>query len=163
MNKIKELHSKTEDKSLLKAKTEAIIYRKPPSLMFEMECLDDRNKEKQFKKQKAQVKEKLTEWCTKFGGEWYLWDKNTALTKIGAHVDVTATGDYTEDIEQSIRILDSTNQSSFPIFEAPSSLMKVLSDYASYSLRIYAILPDDGEKEKIRRNIQKELELLSPC
>jgi hypothetical protein len=61
--------------------------------------------------------------------------------------------------EQAIRVLDDATQISKPIMELDNSLMKILSDHALYSLRVYVLFPEGMEKrrDEISRRIEHDL------
>jgi HD superfamily phosphohydrolase len=168
---IRKLQTDTDD-NIVKTKAQSILARTPPKLLAEVEWLADRHEaqEKNRRLQKRLVNENIPKWAEQFSiseGLWYLWSPPPiVLTKIGSYMPISsameegsAGSSDADKYEQAIRILDTQGNSSRPLVELPQSLMHILSNYAQYSLRIYALLPDkDSKKRKdISDCIKREL------
>ncbi len=165
-DKIRALASQTDDK-MIKGRVRALIDRKPPKLLIDVEHLDqlsDKHK-RALQVSKQLVREKIPVWATRYGipeRSWHLWEPPImTLTKIGSRVPVssaieppiggaTTKADKDRDrYDQAIRIFDAETGSSRTIMEKTSSLMSILADHALYSFRLY-VLPPDREKLDIR-------------
>jgi len=144
-----------------------IIARAAPKLLGEIEFLDKRQSavKKDFYHMKQSIVEKLPMWSKDFkinSNLWYVWGPSViTLTKIGSHVPVSfvQTEDDIDKAEQSVRILNPHNNTSETISSLGHSLMHILSDYALYSLRVYALLSESQIKHrhKIAARIQSDL------
>ena len=93
-----------------------------------------------------------------------IWSKNVELTKVGSLVEVSSRFEsQTEDEDNSllaVRILASDKSgTSKLIMEEDRSLMKVLSNYSIYILRVYVLLqPEEVDKlESIKSTVGKSL------
>ena len=85
-----------------------------------------------------------------------------ALTKIGSHIPASRIEDNGDDdqdkLQQAIWVRSSDGESSYPIMEAPNSLMSVLADYEANTLRLYVLFPDGKEvkRDAIRKEFKEE-------
>jgi len=169
MEKIRALARNASDE-LIKTKTESVLKRLPPKLVWEEEFLAvryERKTKELFLHLAQRARDKKFRWAQRFGIEperWYIWPKNVELTKVGSLVDVAsyfeAETDDTDKYSQAIRVLKSENSAtSDPIMKMSRSLMHILANYSIYILRIYVLLrPEEmGKKEEIKAAIQKSL------
>jgi hypothetical protein len=104
-----------------------------------------------FKSLEKSAVSNRAKWADDFGCPFYVWSKlGTSLTKIGPSIPIQDEGseDETYDkVQQAVHILR-MDGSSVPIQQHARSLISVLSEYALFSLRIYALLPPDREDER---------------
>ena len=169
IEEIRELHRNAGDE-VIKAMTESILKRQPPKLVWEKEFLAKRYEpeSKDFLKHLLKTaRNNRIQWAAQFTIEperWYIWRKETPLTKVGSLVDVASYReseiDDKDEYEQAVRVLEAENSAtSIPIMSMPHSLMSILSDYSIRMLRIYVLLrPGEiGKREEIRAAIQKSL------
>ncbi len=153
-----------------KLQAQSILRRLPPKLVWEEEFLASRYEQKTkelFQHLVQRAKEKMSMWSERSGIEperWFVWKKSVELTKVGSHLDVSSRFESETDDEdkywQAIRVLATeTNGKSTPIMEVGRSLMKVLSDYSIYILRVYVLLkPEEAHrKPEIKSIIQRSL------
>ena len=166
LNKIRELSVSTEDTSL-RAKAKSILQRRPPRLICDSEEISNvEDNGANFLLREKVIKERIPIWAEEFGIDktyWYVWARaGMKLTRIGSHVPVSSIlnsdSEELDKYEQSIRILDSENNSSKEIVSIKQSMMSVLSNYGLYSLRIYILFPEDSEdkRREIIRRIKEE-------
>jgi hypothetical protein len=169
LQKIRQLHRDARD-SVCKARTKAILERRPPKLVAEAEFVSQRSDMRRFRHEKQLLKTKKPDWADEFKIDedlWYIWDSGgMALTKVGSHVPISAVmepGMEDKDrYEQAIRVLNEATNDSAPIVEISRSLMNVLASYALYSLRVYVLFPGDADdtescREEISRRIKEDL------
>ena len=173
-----------EKYTLIGQKARALLERKPPKLLVELEYIAESTErdKRSFLTSKQVIREKIPSWAEAFDipvEAFHLWDPGiTTLTKIGSRVPIsavmetpnTATSEGVGDkqkraekekdkYEQSIRILNRDLNVSVPIMDKPSSLMNVLSDRALYACRLYVLLPpgkNRDELEKMRQRIKSD-------
>jgi len=176
IDRIRQLSSLTEDR-MIRQKVKALIERRPPKLLMEVEHIDHLSDKhsRLLQVSKQLVRGKIPEWASKYNipeKAWHLWEPRIiTLTKIGSLIPVSsamqlAKGEAAkkseEDhdrYEQAIRILNEEDGSSIPIMEKASSLMSVLADHALYAFRLYVLPPESGEfdAERVRAEIRSEL------
>lgn len=167
LSEIRNFSAKTKSK-IDQEKALSILNRFPPKLLAENELLQRRDigSLREFRVRLQAVKEKIPGWAKTFKIDqrlWYVWTSNMDLTKSGSHLPISSieqdSSNDREKLEQAIRILGGDKKSSQPIMEVPHSLMKILSDHACYTIRIYALLPYNKKKlassisEKIRQDL----------
>lgn len=160
LQKIGELHDKTDD-LVVKTETEAVLRRKPPSMVANEEFIGKqrgKSAHKRLKRFEKVIKEKIGEWAEKFGideGLWYVWkNPGKTLAFLGTHPLSES-----ED-QQAVHIFDKSSGKSEPIMHDERSLMKLLADNALYGIRVYVLLGDKGDRRKeIREHIREELVL----
>jgi uncharacterized protein len=169
MEKIRRLNNDINDPETI-AKTNSILRRWPPKLVWEDEFLASRHEPKTkelFSHLVQRAKENMSQWVEQCGisqGRWYIWSKNVALTKVGSIVEVSSSFESKSDEEdnywQAVRILAADKSgASRPIMKEDRSLMKVLSNYSIYILRVYVLLrPAEVDKlESIKYTVGKTL------
>ena len=166
LSQIRKLSAKTKDQNV-KAMALAILNRQPPKLVAETELFQIRDgTHRDFLTRLQAVREKKASWANKFHLDeklWYVWNTSMDLTKIGSSLPISAIeGDSSssrEKLEQAVRILDKNKRTSKPIMEVPHSLMKVLSNYACYTIRVYVLLPVEKKHlaESINEMIRRDL------
>lgn len=176
IDRIRQLTSLTEDR-LIRQKVKALIERRPPKLLMEVEHIDHLSDKhsRLLQVSKQLVRWKIPEWASKYKipeKAWHLWEPRIiTLTKIGSLIPVSSAMQLTkgeaakkseEDhdrYEQAIQILNEEDGSSIPIMEKASSLMSVLADHALYAFRLYVLPPEGGEfdAERVRAEIRSEL------
>lgn len=154
---------------IARVKANAVLNRIGPKLLVECAYVDAREKASEFKLKVNQVEGKIAEWSTEFGvdkGLWYVWHSDFVITSLGARLpSSTLVKREEEDLERfasTIHVLGDTSPKAESILTFPLSLMKVLSDYAFYALRVYVLLPEDkqGKRGKIADRIQKDCPLI---
>jgi HD superfamily phosphohydrolase len=172
-DKIRSLAARTQD-PIEKLLTGAVLDRRPPKLLAEVEDVaeNDQSTARMFRQQKRLIVDQIGKWSERYGIDkrlFHIWDPpSMALTKIGSHVPVSSVMEPKEvglsekdfdKYEQSIRIHNKDDNSSSPIVDTRSSLMKVLAGYALYSLRIYVVLPlgFNHDFEKMRQDVKADL------
>jgi HD superfamily phosphohydrolase len=155
---------------VITAKTESILKRFPPKLVWEDEFLASRNEAriKEFSSRLVQTaRENKSRWAEQSGiepGRWYIWFKNVALTRVGSLVEVSSSFESKTDDKdnywQAVRVLagDKSGTSKL-IVEEDRSLMKILSNYSIYILRVYVLLrPEEVNRlEAIKFTVGKSL------
>ncbi len=173
LDKIRTLAANPPNESAA-TKANVILERHPPALLAEFEVLGDRaSRKRDFSIARFALRDRVPSYAEHFGIDrslWYLWAKDIALTKIGARLPVSEGFLTTTDLqdsahegkalfEQSIRILKSDATITQPIMELDQSLMRILSDYAYYSLRLYVLLPPNKQdrKPEIRDYVRNDL------
>jgi len=167
--KIRRLNNDTGDSEII-AKTNSILKRWPPKLVWEDEFLASRHEPKTkelFSHLVQRAKENMSQWSEQCGisqRRWYVWSKNVALTKVGSLVEVSSRFESKSDEEdnywQAVRILAGDKSgASRPIMKEDRSLMKVLSNYSIYILRVYVLLqPEEVDRlESIKYTVSKTL------
>ena len=174
IEKIRRLAASAAD-SVTRQKAVALLDRKPPKLLAEVEYIAESTERnwKAFQNEKQLLKTLLETWSSELQiplEAWHLWDPRVmTLTKIGSHIPVSDVmeGPETERdrdrYEQAVRILNQDGRTSQAIMEKSSSLMSVLSNHALYAFRLYVLLSEDrGDRaEAIRKRIEKDLPGLS--
>ena len=142
----------------------SILNRKPPKLLAERERLGGSDTLGTLQGLRHSANQHIQSWAQDFGSRFYVWSPPAArLTKIGANVPASVLEDQADEesydkLQQSIRILADDNNSR-PIQECGNSLLKLLSEQALYSIRIYALLPPAQafEIEAIRTRVRDDL------
>lgn len=131
----------------------AILNRHPPKLVADREKLGPVADAATLSSLEKLAAKNKPEWESDYGCRFYVWKQaGTGLTKIGSRVPLSGLGQGFEDDmydkeQQAVRILRLDGRSQ-PIQEHPRSLIAVLSDYALYSLRVYALLDPDKEAQR---------------
>ncbi|MGO8878216.1 MAG: HD domain-containing protein [Desulfomonilaceae bacterium] len=169
IEKIRLLAENSSDQ-VITTKTESILKRLPPKLVWEDEFLASRNEAriKEFSSHLVQAARKnKPQWADQCGieqGRWYIWSKNVALTSVGSLVEVSSSFESKTDEEdnywQAVRILAGDKSgASTPIMRQSRSLMKILSNYSIYILRVYVLLrPEEVDRlEAIKSTVGKSL------
>jgi uncharacterized protein len=133
----------------------ALIGRRPPSLVAEIEEFRNRHDNDAFAEQLKHIKSKVPEWAKTFKVPehlWCVWDKEVKLTEIGAsHVEDD------EDAELAIRIVRKHGTKATPIVNLRESLMTVMADHNIAMIRVYVLLPRGSDKRaKIGAAIRSE-------
>lgn len=164
-SEIRSFSTKTKSK-IDQTKALSILNRFPPKLLAENELLQRRDMDslRDFHGRLQAVKEKIPSWAKLFKIDkrlWYWWTSNMDLTKSGSQLPISSIEQDSSDnrgkLEQAIRILGGDKKSSQPIMEVPHSLMKILSDHACYTIRVYALLPHD--KKQLASSISEKIRL----
>ncbi|MFA6279539.1 MAG: HD domain-containing protein [Bdellovibrionales bacterium] len=137
------------------AKARAIIQRKPPKLIGDVEYIDARGEESKdaFLGRLQALNEKIEVWADHYkipASYWNVWSAQMSITKVGTFVPAsegcTASSPdrahNAESFEQAVRIRNGEG-GSVSIMEHKSSLMKVLSNQTLYSIRVYVLRPED--------------------
>jgi uncharacterized protein len=154
--------------------TAAVLGRKPPKLLAEVEYVaeNDRSTGQCFRQQKRLVVDQIEKWSAGSGIDkrlFHVWaPPSMTLTKIGSHIPISSVMESrggglsekdSDKYEQSIRIKNNDNNSSLPIIDRRSSLLNMLARYALYSMRVYVIPPDDSDVRlaEMRRRIKADL------
>ena len=180
--KIRDLAGREGD-NLIGQKAVALLERKPPKLLVELEYIEESTEKdkRSFLTSKQVIREKIAAWAEEFdvpGEAFHLWDPGiTTLTKIGSRIPISTVMEHAEGseddqeehdkkagkerdkYEQSIRILYRDTSKSVPIMDKPSSLLCVLSDRALFSCRLYVLLPPGRDRsaiEAMRQRIKKD-------
>jgi HD superfamily phosphohydrolase len=148
------------DDTIIKNKLDSILERTPPKLVFRYEWFgpNDYQNSQFFKNRKRLVDLAKKEMCQHYSinKEYcYMWSKETKLTKVPSHIPSSAAeggiDDHVEKQAQSIKIVNEDNHS-YPIMESDVSLMKILSSYYHYDIRLYVLLsPFSISKDEIKR------------
>jgi uncharacterized protein len=167
--KMHELAKATND-DVMRIKTNAILERRPPKLVWQSEFLgtSSGSSRNRFKTLNKLLTHSVNDFANHFGIDRTLWDIWTqdglALTKIGGQLSVSRAMASVEDdmhrFEQALRIFEPTTGGSLPVVEMEQSLMNVLSVYAHYAVRLYVTLPPehDSRREEIETYIGSQLE-----
>ena len=144
----------------------ALVERRPPRLVAEYEVLlrRERSTREEFTAKRTMLRALVPRLAAGSGvpeEQFFVWDHVSELTKTPHLISSYEAG---LSGEQSIRILDPATGLSEPIMEHPRSLMSILSNYALYALRLYALLPDDGDglHEGIRNEVHGALPFMHP-
>lgn len=163
--KIRELSERTTDK-VMRVKSRALLYRHAPKLIAEEEIITKRqDNPKEFLGKRQAIQDRIEKWSRKYRIDrtlWYVWPSRMALTKIGSHIPASRIEDNGDDdqdkLQQAIWVRSSDGESSYPIMEAPNSLMSVLADYEANTLRLYVLFPDGKEvkRDAIRKEFKEE-------
>jgi HD superfamily phosphohydrolase len=167
LTKISLGRDKSKD-DITKALAAAVIAGKAPRLVFsteEFSSTSDSKKTHYFVKREL---ERMTpQLATEFGIRteyWWVWDKpSQSITKIGSLVSTAQSGSAStrDHLDQLARILplDRAERRSKPIVEFAHSLIRVLSNYALFSLRLYVLLPDgsDDLEKRIKMSVAAEM------
>jgi hypothetical protein len=154
----------TEGTGRLKARS--ILDRTPPRLVYKKEFLDNREEgsgRKLYQQSKRLLDEKKDEWANRFGIEidrWYVWPRVMELTKVGSHEPIGADEEIRKKSEKAARVI--TNEEPLKseiITTIPQSLMKIMSNYANFMLRLYVLLtPEEQEKRsEIEARVKEDL------
>lgn len=156
----------------------ALLERRPPGLLGEIEQLIHRDDRDEFQAKQAEIQR----WIMS-GGKGirnartlvFEWSATTAFTKIGRRVsleeafegDGEAAGDaerLEERYREVIRVLPRRSTRSRPIMQLKGSLMHPLADRAFVRMRVYAALPGDREgrraSQRLRRSLHRDLRAL---
>lgn len=163
LNKFRELEN--DENEILKLKSNCILKRDPPNLIGKKEYFAFGNKDKkdEYNVKVQLLNTKIPEWAERFKLDQnliYLWKlPGMKITSIGSDVTIYASEDEgkdeSENIEKLIKICDLSSDTSKPIVSMGQSLLNILGIYASFSLRLYILLPKDREDEleEIRKTI----------
>ena len=134
----------------LKVKVQSLLTRVPPKLIGSIEFIGDRNERGTHERNVRllrRVSRELSNTLSIDASLWYVWDsKGRALTRIGPYIPVSVLPPNEDDLDQSIRIKESSG--SRPIVEIDNSLMKVLSQQALYTARLYVLFPNGRASER---------------
>lgn len=157
-----------------KLKISAILDRRPPCVVATYRCLPRRDDVSTHRNIKQLLSIKLDNCASTFDiprENLHVWTQDgMALTKIGSRIPISqlasAMDDQKDLHQQAIRILAEDGTRSLPIVELKQSLMGVLSDYALYEIRVYAVLPEHNKlspeetrkwRDKIRQHLFQSL------
>lgn len=142
----------------------SILNRRGPKLIAASERVDEADRKKEHTYRVSQLKNWVPEAAKKFGvpeNLWYVWDRSLSLAKIGSRIpfsDLEARG-FDEEVEQAVRILqgepDAVGSTSRPLIDLDPALMKTLSNFKWYALRLYVHL--EGQYAKLRSDIEAQL------
>jgi HD superfamily phosphohydrolase len=154
--------------NVTKALADAVIAGRAPRLVFSTEEFNpNSNVQKTHYSEKRRLEGIISELVTEFGissDYWWVWDKpSQSITKIGSLVSTAEAGSLaTRDrFDQLARILPlrGGDGRSKPIVEFEGSLIRVLSNYALFSLRLYVLLPDRANDlgEKIKMGVAAKM------
>ncbi|MBD3397533.1 HD domain-containing protein [Candidatus Micrarchaeota archaeon] len=149
-----------------KLKARSILDRTPPRLVYKKESLANREEDhgrELYQQSKRLLEAKRDEWANEFGIEadrWYVWPRVMELTKVGSHEPIGADEETKKKSEIAAKVL--TNEESLEseiITTIPQSLMKIMSNYANFMLRLYVLLtPEEQEKRsEIEARVKKDL------
>jgi HD superfamily phosphohydrolase len=151
----------TPDDPLL-IKINAVLDRKGPKLVLASEYIDERDlgQKQAHKNLVDQVRDKIPQLIEEFGIPrelWHLWQTSLPLTKVGSHIPYSEVeeggGDYEEESQQTVRILSLGNdRTSRPLNEIESALMRQLSNYRFYAIRLYVHLIGAPDEVQTKRN-----------
>ncbi len=170
LNKIR-LFSEENGEEHIKIKAKSLIARTAPKLLGEIEFIDKRDDEgvkRHYENYRSQLAEKMKQICDYYGinQEYYfLWDiPGLVLTSIGSRINISSlekkSMEDEERIQNVIRIVDSNTKTSRMIHELRYSILKNLSEYALYTIRVYLLLPNIKAQKKrmeIERKLKSEL------
>jgi hypothetical protein len=155
LNLIRTLYN--DEDPIIRLKAAAVLERKHPRLLAEMEYLRPRDRaEKDLFDDMVEVVEDLIDLLAQRyeipRSLWYLWQQSgIVLTKVGS---VTRVTEYEEDqLDQDVVVMDPREQTSATLVDIPHSLMSILSNNALYMLRVYVLLPP--EKEYLREELSE--------
>lgn len=162
--------SEEEQDDHLKLKIKAILERKPPKLIAEVEFMGVKGDKDNFKNQKTLLTQHIPILADQYNIEESLirlWDKTTNLTKAGSRVPPSSCLDENptqqkqqiDEVEQVVKILSDDGTSKL-LPEIKQSLMSVLADFSHYSLRLY-LLNENFDEEKIQE-IRKSIKATHP-
>lgn len=145
----------------------AIIQRKPPKLIWELEELvplgagnGQRNMAKRL------IRANKPTWANYFDipmEHWKEWSVGTTLTKIGALVSPSLLAQPAEDdrdkYEQAVKILLPDN-STRALFSYGRSLMSVLAKHEMVKVRLYVLVPPRAvhRVDEIRARVERDME-----
>lgn len=156
LGKIRDFHARTNNTND-KTKAEFLLNRKTPSLVAELEVVDNRDFEKEFDKFKKGVQQKIDDWAKTIGinaSFWHVWSRKRTLTALGN--DKLDDPESQEKAEKAVRIMDTQSNVSFPLINYRPSIMSVLGNYELFALRIYVLIDENEEMRKdIRDRISK--------
>ena len=135
----------------------SVLERRPPKLVASRELLGSPAEHAStFAWMERVAREKKDEWESEFGLRFYVWKRQTNITKIGSRVETSALtrDDPNEDetydkIKQAVRILLPDGDSKI-IQEYKSSLIHILADHALFAFRVYALIPPGQESVRER-------------
>jgi len=150
----------------VKEMAEAILYRRPPKLLAQLEYIDPRSvgAGRSFRDRRRRVNELVGRWAEELGlplDRWYVREGSLTMTKVGANIPISELPQLDDDeTNQAIRVLNTRTGASERIMADRRSLMHVLADRALYSLRIYALIPANREAElnEIRAHVHTGLD-----
>lgn len=149
-----------KDRQLL----DAVLQRRPPKVLVDREMLGGASVEETFTSLQGLANAKMKDWENEYDLRFWVWlQEGTSLTKIGSRVQASAVGDVEGDmydkLEQAVRVLDPATGESGLLQENSRSLVKILSEYSLYGLRVYALIPEEreGERDAITARVDADL------
>lgn len=154
---------KIDDRDPLKLKITAVLDRRPPKLVASCEAVasGEANTRRAYRNLASQLRDKMRQAAERFNLQpelWHPWETSLALTKIGSRIPLSeaAAGSFEEEAAQAVRILttepENPQSKSRPLVEHEFALMKLLSEYRFYAIRLFVHLPED--KPKLRQDIE---------
>jgi uncharacterized protein len=162
---IKQLSEKANEGPIVRERAMALLRRTPPKLVANFELLAEQEAgEPEFTAQRSLLKSNLTKWAAKAGlGEEYLriWEMpGLALTVMPDIVESVRQGGKIDDelVEQAVRILKPGATTSEPLMTMRSSVMFLLKDRQYFGLRLYALLPEGFDREKLASAVRQDLD-----
>jgi HD superfamily phosphohydrolase len=154
-------HLATSKKPAVKARAQALLYRRPLKLVAQLEYLGDRNDKDSFDEQVQIVERNIEHWRKESKLHyWTYWVKDGfTLTSLASSTPISVARKITEqELEESARIKRRTNRISDPVTEVRQSLMSGLGGRAYYALRVYALVArPTPDLSKVRQLLKRDL------
>jgi HD superfamily phosphohydrolase len=154
---IRDAQKKLDPRDSLHLKIDSVLNRHPPKLVASSESIAsaDEPTRKLHRNLDKQLRDKMREAAVKFKIAeplWHPWNTSLGLTKIGSRIPLSeaTSGLFEEEASQAVRVLttepDDKDCKSKPLVEHGFALMKLLSEYRFYAIRLFVHLPDGDTK-----------------
>jgi len=158
---MRKAHDTTPD-AVVKLKTQSVLNRIPPILVAQREYIGKNNKatRRDFFDKVKLVKTVPARLAERFGIDprlCWVWGKPRTLTKVGATVPLEDAEEGIEGSQEVVRVHKSATNESEPIMTVDRSLMHLLSEHATYSVRLYVLAPglDQARRNEIRAFVRE--------
>jgi hypothetical protein len=170
ISKFREAQQELPASDPLRGKIIAVLNRQPPKLVASYEAISsaDEITRASHRNLIRQLREKVDKAAQQFSIPkklWHIWHASLGLTKIGSRIPVSevATASFEEEAAQAVRILttepDVDNSKSKLLVEHDFALMKQLSQFRFYAIRVFVHIPnnDAAIRNKIESFFKQEL------
>lgn len=145
-------------KMVAEQKAQALLSRRVPKMVGEIERYALRKtpgEQDQYTEQRAALESARTQWAKEFNLDADLWavlPKQIKITEMGADFL-----DEEDVAENTLRLVAHHRGPSLTLNSQPQSLLSVLSKYNLDLIRIYVLLPDTKDADKLKDQIRQKI------
>lgn len=168
ISKIRDALANLPTSDSLHKKIKSVLNREPPKMVASHEAIGSgANTQKQAHKNiTGQLKKTIDGAANRFGiprDLWHLWQASLSLSKIGSKIPLSDMDSFEEESAQAVRILstepNATQSASKLLVDHDFALMKHLSEYRYYAIRLFVHIPknDNLLRAKIQEYFRAEL------
>lgn len=158
MNLIRKFYKEEGTPENISLMMKSIIERKPPKEIVKLERIRETTKteKQQFNADISDLENLVEEISKNFDlglDNIFVWNNGgLKITKVGRMFELSKTENLTpedsDEINQTVRILDRYKGDSVPIMERNDSLMSILSNQALYSIRLFVLFDENHFDEE---------------